>query len=228
MKKELNGKITLNGLLGMKEHKISIGKSIKYNKEKRKYNILRNKMNRLFDTDQGKVYNTFREILKNDQSGDVSYKTKIDKIENQATLTKEDFGDFWPRIWSEEPKVNLEAYWIKDIQQAMNQTTVAGDDEVVNITKEKSTHKLKPKKNWSSPGKDKLVNYWLKAFTATHKGISVAITELINKQKPIPTWLLEGKCGLQPKKLQPKPPEHRPITCLNTMYKSITFLVSEY
>ena len=123
MKKELNGKITLNGLLGMKERKISIAKSIKYNKEKRKYNILRNKMNRLFDTDQGKVYNTFREILKNDQSEDVSYKTKIDKIGNQATLTKEDFEDFWPKIWSEEPKVNLEAYWIKRVEQAMNQTT---------------------------------------------------------------------------------------------------------
>ena len=87
---------------------------------------------------------------------------------------------------------------------------------------------LKTKKNWSSPGKDRIVNYWLKVFTTTHEGISVAVTELINKQTPIPTWLLEGKCWLHPKKPQPKTPDHRPITCLNTMYKSITSLVGEY
>ena len=74
----------------------------------------------------------------------------------------------------------------------------------------------------------KEVNYWLKAFTTTHEGILVAVTELISKQTPIPTWLLEGRCGLHPKKLQPKAPDHRPITCLNTMYRSITSLVGEY
>eukprot|EP00112_Aurelia_sp_Birch-Aquarium-sp1_P005339 Seg1603.16 transcript_id=Seg1603.16/GoldUCD/mRNA.D3Y31 product="hypothetical protein" protein_id=Seg1603.16/GoldUCD/D3Y31 len=88
MKRELKGKITLNGLLGMKEHKISIVKSIKHNKEKKKDQIPRNRMNRLFDSDQGKVYNTFREILKNDQSEDVSFKTKNDKAGNQTTLPK--------------------------------------------------------------------------------------------------------------------------------------------
>ena len=72
------------------------------------------------------------------------------------------------------------------------------------------------------------MNYWLKAFTTTHEGISVAVTELINKQTPIPTRLLEGRCGLHRKKLQPKAPDHRPITCLITMYKSITSLVGEY
>ena len=72
------------------------------------------------------------------------------------------------------------------------------------------------------------MNYWFKVFTTTHEGISVAVTELINKQTPIPTWLLEGKCGLYPKKLQPKAPDHRPITYLNKMYKSITSLVGEY
>ena len=41
-------------------------------------------------------------------------------------------------------------------------------------------------------------------------------------------WLLEEQCGLHPKKLQPKQPEHRPITCLNTMYNSLTSLESEY
>ena len=72
------------------------------------------------------------------------------------------------------------------------------------------------------------MNYLLKVFTTTHEGISVAVTELMNKQTPIPTWLLEGKCGLHPKKLQPKARDHRPITCLNTMYKSITSLAGEY
>ena len=72
------------------------------------------------------------------------------------------------------------------------------------------------------------MNYWLKAFTTTHEGISVAVIELINKQTPIPTWLLEGRCGLHPKKLQPKAPDHHPLTCLNTMYKSITSLVGVY
>ena len=92
------------------------------------------------------VYNTIREILNNDQSEDVTYKTKSDKIGYQATLTKEDIEDFRPKILSEQPKVILKAKWIKEVEQAINQTTTAGDDEVVNITKEKFTHKLKIKK----------------------------------------------------------------------------------
>eukprot|EP00795_Rhopilema_esculentum_P016920 gene16920-8408_t len=228
MKRELKGRITLNGLLEIREHKISVVKSMKYNKEKKKGQIVRNKINRLYDTDQRKVYNTFREILKNGDSDDVSFKTRSDKTRSQTTLTKEDFEDYWPKIWREESKVNLEAKWIKDVEQAISQSTAVNDDEIVNITKEKFTNMLETKKNWSSPGKDKIVNYWLKAFTTIHEGISVAVTELINKQTPIPTWLLEGRCGLHPKKLQPKAPDHRPITCLNTMYKSITSLVGEY
>ena len=145
MKRELKGRITLNGLLEMKEHKISVVKSMKYNKEKKKGQILRNKTNRLFDTDQRKVYNAFREILKNDKSDDVSYKTRSDNARSQTTLTKEDFEDFWPKIWSVELRVNLEAKWIKDVEQAISQSTSVEDDEIVNITKENFTNMLKTK-----------------------------------------------------------------------------------
>ena len=75
--------------------------------------------------------------------------------------------------------MNSGANWIEEVEQAINQTTIAGDDEIVNITKGKFTQKLVQKKN----GQDKVMNYWLKAFTATHEGTSVAKTVLINNHK---------------------------------------------
>ena len=116
---------------------------------------MRNKINGLYDTDQRKVYNTFKEILKNDDSDDVSFKTRGDKTGSQKTLTKEDFEDYWPKIWSEESKVNLEAKWIKDVEQAISQSTAVNDDEIVNITKEKLTNMLKTKKTGRQPVKIK-------------------------------------------------------------------------
>ena len=95
------------------------------------------------------------------------------------------------------------------------------------ITEEKFWNSIRRKRNWSGPGIDRTTNYWLKKMSITHRGISIAITEIINNEIPLPSWLLEGRTVLIPKKVNPRPVEHRSITCLNVLYKAISGVIKD-
>ena len=98
-------------------------------------------------------------------------------------------------------------------------------DELID-NKEKDIYaSIRKKRNWSSPGNDKINNYWLKTLSTTHKGLAKAINKIINNDIPVPDWLVEGKYVMIPNKENPQARDHRPITLLNTMHKTITSVI---
>ena len=76
-------------------------------------------------------------------------------------------------------------------------------------------------------GKDKITNFWLKNLCGIHEGLAIVNLEMIIKELPLPTWLVEGRTILIPKNKNPGASKHRPITCLNVMYKAITGTIKE-
>ena len=46
--------------------------------------------------------------------------------------------------------------------------------------------------NWKSPGHDKIQNYWLKAFPATHRHITKIFNAIIEELEKAPEWLTTG------------------------------------
>ena len=54
-----------------------------------------------------------------------------------------------------------------------------------------------------------------------------ALNELIQRGAEFPTWLLEPRTVMIKKQENPAPQDHRPITCLNNIYKVVTSITNE-
>ena len=84
---------------------------------------------------------------------------------------------------------------------------------------------LKKSSKWKSPGKDKIPNFWLNAFHETHTRLTQLYNLIITDPKQIPQWLVNSITYLLPKSDETN---NRPITCLTTMYKILTSILTEY
>jgi len=80
--------------------------------------------------------------------------------------------------------------------------------------------------SWKAPGRDQIVNFLLKQLTATHKHIAALFNKLIEEDQ-ILEWLTAGVTFLIPKKEKTdNPKNYRPVTCLPTIYKLLTSIMS--
>ena len=82
--------------------------------------------------------------------------------------------------------------------------------------------------NWKAPGRDQIPHFWLKQLTATHRHIAAIFNKLIEEDQ-ISDWLMAGVTFLIPKNENTENPKnYRPVTCLPTMYKLITSVISRH
>ena len=146
--------------------------------------------------------------------------------QNVSTFSKEEFEDFWVPICETTDTENLTSQWINDVRKALMNASPVQEDHPIIVNREVINKCLQKKKNWSSPGLDRITNYWLKFFTSLHISLASAISSLINHIGTIPEWLSEGRTILIPKKNDPSLQDFRPITCLNTMYKLTTPIIN--
>jgi hypothetical protein len=80
--------------------------------------------------------------------------------------------------------------------------------------------------NWKAPGRDQIPNFLLKQLTSTHKHIAGLFNKLIEEDQ-IPEWLTPGVTFLIPKNENTdNPKNYRPMTCLPTIYKLLTSIIS--
>jgi len=81
---------------------------------------------------------------------------------------------------------------------------------------------------WKSSGNDQIQNYWIKAFPATHRYITKNFNAIIEEPEKPPAWLTTGITYLKPKSGDSKEVRnYRPITCLTTMYKTLTGIIAK-
>ncbi|CAK1584079.1 unnamed protein product [Parnassius mnemosyne] len=76
--------------------------------------------------------------------------------------------------------------------------------------------------NWKSPGLDGLHHYWLKGFVVYHAVLARQFQEALD-QKSLPSFFTTGITHLVPKDQDTTDAsKYRPITCLPTIYKTLT------
>ena len=151
------------------------------------------KGNHTFDQDPGKFYGHLRDILNQDKD-----KKKPKYEENRSSnnskqtssLTKEDFEQFWVPIWQNDQEGNLTSERITEVWKGLKEASPTQDNSPITMTKKTVYNCAKKKINWTSPGLDKITNFWIKEFSTLHAPLAGAITTLIkDSSKSLPPWL---------------------------------------
>ncbi|XP_044760829.1 uncharacterized protein LOC123318276 [Coccinella septempunctata] len=82
--------------------------------------------------------------------------------------------------------------------------------------------------NWKAPGRDKVKNFWIKEFSSTHPYISEEFNNILRQPSRCPKFFTQGVTYLLPKgENKQDPAQYRPITCLPTLFKILTALITE-
>ena len=210
MIKEIKGRITIASLTSLKERKINAIRALKRQKERKKTAYERFKTNQWFDVDEGSFYSHLNNIIKSTEANhhpQYTGKERPPSTNQDATpttiTTREEFEGFWRPIWESASEVPIEADWVKDTETALKQHIIHPSGPIT-----------------SSPGKDKITNYWIKKMDTFHGDVAAALNTILTERLGIPAWLTVGRSVMIPKKDNPSSPDHRPITCLNTLMQA--------
>ena len=83
-------------------------------------------------------------------------------------------------------------------------------------------------RKWKSPGIDKVPNFWLNSFDSIHNSITNCFNKAMINPELTPKWFTQGVTYLLPKSNETNiPKNYQPITCLPTMYKILTSIITE-
>ena len=155
----------------------------------------------------------------------IFYRSLLQKsMDTKKIPSMEALQEFWGNIWS-VPKVhNAGAEWIQREADSVKPETQQWDE----VTAVEVNEVLTRSQKWKSPGCDKVPNYWLYHLPAVHKLLAKLVSELIETPESAPKWLTLGMTYLIPKTEDTtNPKNYRPITCLSTMYKLLTSVLTE-
>ena len=90
-------------------------------------------------------------------------------------------------------------------------------NEGFSLDDERARKVITKKRKWSSPGPDRIVNFWWKKVQSlhVHKDVVRCLQEIGQGSHDIPLWFTEGKTSLLPKPGEFCIENRRPITCLH-------------
>ncbi|CAG5030097.1 unnamed protein product [Parnassius apollo] len=163
--------------------------------------------NRLFQSDQKRLYESLERPM---ASG------------TGPALNQADTVTFSRGLWS-EPVNHSEGSWTEVV--ASQCASITHMDPVI-ITPDDVAEEVRRAPNWKSPGLDGLLHYWLKRFVVCHTVLARQFQEAVN-QKLLPSLFTTEITHLVPKDQDTTDPsKYRPITCLPTIYKALTSILS--
>ena len=134
---------------------------------------------------------------------------------------------FWKGVWEEKGTYDLShtdiVAWKRRLRKQSEPTP---EDETLSreVAWEGALSKLR---NWTAPGPDGIPGYWLKRFSKMMKPLEEMFSNILDQVCETPDWLVRGRTVLIPKEGSTgKPDQYRLITCLNTMYKLLTGMMT--
>jgi hypothetical protein len=82
--------------------------------------------------------------------------------------------------------------------------------------------------NWKVPGNDCVQNFWHKCLINTHAKFALLFNQCILELQQVPGFFTKGITCLKPKdENSENPSKYHPITCLPTIYKMLTSIISD-
>ena len=214
-------------LVNYMEKKKSTVRRLKREYSRRKKQQQSREFNNQFQTDPGRVYAKFGEMIAEDKDlNRPKYKPRQSTISNETDANQfedtEEASSFWRQVWSEGGTGNRNATWLEDVREAINKYVPPPSNENFVLESTEVVKTIMKKRNWSAPGPDRIANYWWKKAHALHEGVTKSFQSIGQSPSEYPMWFAEGKTTLIPKPGEFSSSNQRPITCLNTMYKWFT------
>ncbi|CAH2021123.1 unnamed protein product, partial [Acanthoscelides obtectus] len=162
-----------------------------------------------------------RSFYKNLESEDHEPQT----LKENKVPTPEATKTFWESIWG-NPVIHNNTRWLFDEKRSTSSLQTMLEWEV---TTDQVTKAINKTSNWKAPGQDKIQNFWYKQFKVSHQHLAKCYTHLLSNPEELPPFMTSGITYLLPKtKVSSKDPsKYRPITCLPTIYKIFTSIISE-
>ena len=146
-------------------------------------------------------------------------------IDVNETPEMQEVEDFWSKIWEDIKTHDSDAPWIKD-QEKTNE--YQEQQKWMDITKEEVVLSIMKSSNWKAPGNNGIANFWIKNLTSVYDELTTAYNDILKHPEKAPDWLTDGLTHLLPKTEETKNPKnYLPITCLPTMYKILTSILTE-
>ncbi|XP_064292512.1 uncharacterized protein LOC135310067 [Plodia interpunctella] len=193
---------TLKQKLALKSKRLA-----RYNKSLKRKND-----NKLFTTNEKNFY---RKLQAENNSQDNNGSTEIPSTE--------ELENFWAGIWETESQ-HKEAEWM--IKEEGRWETIE-EMRLGDITESDIKKNTVHLHNWKAPGVDKIHNFWYKKLHVLHRPIAKTFTNIFQGMENIPQFVTKGITYMLPKGSHTKQPsKYRPITCLPTIYKILTSVIS--
>ncbi|XP_045770460.1 uncharacterized protein LOC123870988 [Maniola jurtina] len=170
--------------------------------------IDRASQNRMFQSDQRKMYRNWERPRGCMVDGELP--------------TPDSTSDFWRSIWS-APIDHTEGEWMNVVR---DQCATVVEMNPVTISAEDVGCAIRSASNWKCPGPDGLHNFWLKWFRSAHPVLATQFQNSIDSGS-LPTLMTTGVTFLIHKSGSTADPKnYRPITCLPTIYKLLTSILT--
>ena len=180
-------------------------------------------LNKQFSVNQSMVFSKFQNAIDADPENlEPKFRTGS-KPERKYFDNSAEVEAFWRTLWEADDKGNPTADWLNTFREMFKQM-VPDIEGVVEFSEAECYDNIRRKKNWSSPGPDKIANFWWKKLDLV-KYVYPLFYRIINETIPAPEWYCRGRTVLIPKDGDWAIPNQRPITCLINMYKWLTSIL---
>ena len=139
--------------------------------------------------------------------------------------SEENIRQFWQNEIFGETSLYLETpSWLGEVQKACKGVP---PQEWSGISVAEVSYQLAGQMNWKASGMDGLPNFWLKSVPSCHSYLAAGMQCCVENPDQLPEWMVRGRTVLLPKSGNTAvAANYRPITCLNTMWKALTGVLS--
>ena len=131
---------------------------------------------------------------------------------------------FWTTMWGSNVKHRRDAKWIEQVKK---DTANTPEQTPIHITTDLVTQATRRIKNWKAPGPDQLQGFWLKKLQSLHAPMAQLYQKSLTEG--CPAWMTKGRTVLlqKDKAKGTAVGNYRPITCLPTMWKLLSGMISD-
>ena len=171
--------------------------------------ITQYRQNRMFETDQKKVYEEL--------SGEFNSESVIPDAEENKS--------FWNGIWGVEKEHNRTVNWLEGLKGERDYD----QQEALEISEVMVKKQCKKIPNWEASGWDGVQGFWIKRLDTMQGRIASQLNETLNGTARLPEWMTYGRTVLYQ-----KDPANgiavdnfRPISCLPLTWKLTTGILAD-